>query len=409
MPITTMLNNPRLDVSPDAPYDPLQAFVRENHIALQGSGVGPLAGLKFAIKDVWKVLGSTCGNGHPEWLRTHAPDEFTSSIVTKLLNAGGDLVGKTVCDELCFSISGENWNYGSPINPHDPRRYTGGSSCGSAAAAGGLVDFSLGSDCLGSVRVPAGYNGLLALRPTFGRVPGDGEAPYCASMDVVGFMSASPDTFERLAPVMLEEDEVPADFKRLVIAEDCFRAVNADVAEALQPAVDHMARYFDQVETVTVSPEGLAEWIDVFRIIQGYQVWESYGGWIRKYRPRLSRGPKERLEWASTITLQQFNEATAKRRDICARIDEVLPAGSVMVLPTAASVAPLRTASLEEISATRLQSTNLLCISPLTGVPQLQLPMIKQHEVPLGISLLSPKGTDLALCRLGAKMVREFK
>ena len=404
MPITTMLNNPRLDVSPDAPYDPLQAFVRENHIALQGSGVGPLAGLKFAIKDVWKVLGSTCGNGHPEWLRTHAPDEFTSSIVTKLLNAGGDLVGKTVCDELCFSISGENWNYGSPINPHDPRRYTGGSSCGSAAAAaGGLVD------CLGSVRVPAGYNGLLALRPTFGRVPGDGEAPYCASMDVVGFMSASPDTFERLAPVMLEEDEVPADFKRLVIAEDCFRAVNADVAEALQPAVDHMARYFDEVETVTVSPEGLAEWIDVFRIIQGYQVWESYGGWIRKYRPRLSRGPKERLEWASTITLQQFNEATAKRRDICARIDEALPAGSVMVLPTAASVAPLRTASLEEISATRLQSTNLLCISPLTGVPQLQLPMIKQHEVPLGISLLSPKGTDLALCRLGAKMVREFK
>ena len=228
-------------------------------------------------------------------------------------------------------------------------------------------------------------------------------------MDVVGFMSASPDTFERLAPVMLEEDEVPADFKRLVIAEDCFRAVNADVAEALQPAVDHMARYFDEVETVTVSPEGLAEWIDVFRIIQGYQVWESYGGWIRKYRPRLSRGPKERLEWASTITLQQFNEATAKRRDICARIDEALPAGSVMVLPTAASVAPLRTASLEEISATRLQSTNLLCISPLTGVPQLQLPMIKQHEVPLGISLLSPKGTDLALCRLGAKMVREFK
>lgn len=409
MPITTMLNNPRLDVSPDAPYDPLQAFVRENHIALQGSGVGPLAGLKFAIKDVWKVIGSTCGNGHPEWLRTHAADEFTSSIVTKLLNAGGDLVGKTVCDELCFSISGENWNYGSPINPHDPRRYTGGSSCGSAAAAaGGLVDFSLGSDCLGSVRVPASYNGLLALRPTFGRVPGDGEAPYCASMDVVGFMSACPDTFDRLAPVMLEEDEAPANFKRLVIAEDCFRAVNADVAEALQPAVDHMRGYFDEVDTVTVAPEGLAEWIDVFRIIQGYQVWESYGGWIRKYRPRLSRGPKERLEWASTITLQQFNEASAKRRDICARIDEVLPAGSVMVLPTAASVAPLRTASLEEISATRLQSTNLLCISPLTGVPQLQLPMIKQYEVPLGISLLSPKGTDLALCRLGAQMVRDF-
>ena len=62
----TLLNLPRLDVSSEPPYDPLQAFVRENHIAIQGSGSGPLEGLKFAIKDVWKVLGSTCGNGGPD-------------------------------------------------------------------------------------------------------------------------------------------------------------------------------------------------------------------------------------------------------------------------------------------------------------------------------------------------------
>lgn len=403
----TLLNLPRLDVSSDPPYDPLQAFVRENHIALQGSGSGPLEGLKFAIKDVWKVLGSTCGNGHPDWLRTHGPDDFTSSIVTKLLNAGGDLVGKTVCDELCFSISGENWNYGSPINPHDPRRYTGGSSAGSAAAtAGGLVDFALGSDCLGSVRVPASYNGLLALRPTFGRVPSDGEAPYCASMDVVGFMSANPDTFERICPVMLGEDAQPTQFKRLLIADDCFKSVNDDVAQALAPAVEHIGKFFEKVEHITVAPNGLAQWVEVFRTVQGYQVWESYGGWIRKYRPHLSRGPKERLQWASTITLQQFNEASRIRKDIVARIKELIGSDTALVLPTAASVAPLRTAALDEINSTRLQSTNLLCISPLSGIPQLQLPLVRQHEVPLGISLLAARGTDLALGRLGAEIVR---
>ena len=405
----TFLNLPRLEVSPEPPYDPLQAFVRENHIALEGSGCGPLSGLKFAIKDVWKVLGSTCGNGHPLWLATHGPDEFTSSIVTKLLEAGADLVGKTVCDELCFSISGENWNYGSPINPHDPRRFTGGSSAGSAAAAaGGLVDFSLGSDCLGSVRVPASYNGLLAMRPSFARVPGDGEAPYCASMDVVGFMSASPDTFERICPVMLGEDEKPAAFKRLLIAEDCFKSVNADVAQALAPAVEHIGKFFEKVEPVTVAPDGPAQWVEVFRTVQGYQVWESYGGWIRKHRPHLSRGPKERLEWASTITLQQFNEASRVRKEIVARINALIDDETALVLPTAASVAPLRTAALEEINSTRLQSTNLLCISPLSGIPQLQLPLVRQHEVPLGISLLAARGTDLALGRLGAEIVRRF-
>lgn len=131
-----LLDNKRLSVSPEPPYDVLQSFVRANHIALEGTAEGPLSDLVFAAKDVFKIVGSTWGNGHPEWLRNSPPDEFTSSTIVSLLNAGADLVGKTVCDELCFSISGENWHYGNPINPHDPRRLTGGSSSGSGAAAG---------------------------------------------------------------------------------------------------------------------------------------------------------------------------------------------------------------------------------------------------------------------------------
>ncbi len=405
----TMLGLPKLTVSPEPPYDPLQAFVRENHIALNGATAGPLKGLAFAIKDVWKVLGSTCGNGHPEWLRTHGPDEFTSSIVTRLLDAGADLVGKTVCDELCFSISGENWNYGSPLNPHDLRRFTGGSSSGSGAAtAGGLVDFALGSDCLGSVRVPASYNGVLGMRPTYQRVPGDGEAPYCASMDVVGFMGETPDAFVRAARVMLDEDPQKTRFRKLLIAEDCFKIVHPDVAEALKPAVKHVADTLGASENMTVSPEGLDKWVDIFRHIQGYEVWESYGGWIRKYRPRLSRGPKERLEWASTITLQQYREACALRQNIIKRLDAILPPDAVLCLPTAASVAPLRSTPLEEINATRLQSSSLLCISPLSGTPQTTLPLIKQDGVPLGLTLISRSHTDLALAELSAQLVAAF-
>ncbi|MGO1919181.1 MAG: amidase family protein, partial [Alkalibacterium gilvum] len=120
-----MKNLEKLSVSTVAPYDPLQAFVRDNHIAMKGLKSGQLSDYVFAAKDVFKVKGSTWGNGHPDWLRFSEPDEFTASAITKLLDQGSDLVGKTICDELCYSISGENWHYGSPLNPNDTRRLTG--------------------------------------------------------------------------------------------------------------------------------------------------------------------------------------------------------------------------------------------------------------------------------------------
>lgn len=404
-----MLNNPKLIFSTEPPYDVLQSFVRENHIAIKGFDNGPLKGLTFAAKDVFKILGSTYGNGHPEWLRTNSPDDFTSSLITRLLESGADLIGKTICDELCFSISGENWNYGSPINPHDPRRYAGGSSSGTGAAtAGGLVDFAIGSDCLGSVRVPASYNGLLGLRPTYKRIPNDGEAPYCESMDVLAYVAKDREVFKTVSKVMLGEDKLPVKFKKLIIAKDCFNDVNMDVKQALKPAIDFIGENLSSVEEINISPDGLDKWVDVFRIIQGYEVWESYGSWIRKYNPRLSRGPKERLAWASTITMQQYKDAYSKRQAIIDRINNLVSNDTLIIMPTAASIAPLRSAPLEEINTTRSQSSSLLCVSPLTNTPQLTLPMINQHNVPLGISLIGPQDTDLSLVEFGTDIVGNY-
>ncbi len=410
MTINKMLDNKQLRVSAEPPYDALQAFVRENHIALKGSGTGELNGLTFAAKDVFKIRGSTFGNGHPDWLRTHEPDDFTSSTIQRLLDNGADLVGKTVCDELCFSISGENWNYGSPINPHDPRRYTGGSSSGSGAAtSGGLVDFALGSDCLGSVRVPASYTGVFGVRPTYDRVPSDGEAEYCPSMDVLGYMASDPEIFRTVSRTILGEDPHPVKLNKLVIAKDCFNAVNPQVYDDMKPAIEHIAANLSSVEEREISPDGLDEWIKVFQQVQGYEVWQSYGGWVRAHRPVLSRGPRERLAWASTVTLPEYNAGLAKMREISKHIRDMLANGEVLLMPTAASVAPLRTAPLEEINATRLQSTYLLCVSPLSGIPQMTLPMVMQDDLPLGLSLLSGFNTDLALANLSADIVKSYK
>lgn len=403
------LDNPKLSVSETPPYDSLQAFMRYNHIALEGKNEGALAGMVFAIKDVFKVLGSTYSNGHPKWLETHEPDDFTSPFILKLLEAGADLVGKTVCDELCYSISGENWHYGSPLNPHDARRLTGGSSGGTGAAvAGGLVDVAFGSDCLGSVRVPASYNGVLGIRPTYQRIENDGEAPYCKSMDVLGYVAKEPPVFKQVSDVLLGADKHTITYKKVWIAEDGFESVDAEVKKALSAAVEHVGHRVEKVESGRISDEGLDKWVDIFQKIQGYEVWESYGGWIRKYQPTLPPGQKARLLTASKITLEDYHTALKEKDKIKAHVESLIEEDTLLCLPTVSSVAPLRSAGLKEITQHRQQSSSLLCVSPLSGTPQVTLPIAEMEGMPLGLSLIGAPGTDRQLVEFSADCVETF-
>ena len=128
-----------------------------------------LPGLALAVKDIFDVEGYPTGCGNPRKLAEALPAARNASSVQTLLDSGARFVGKTVTDELAFSLFGQNIHFPLPINPNAPDRYTGGSSCGSAAAvAGGLADIALGSDTGGSIRAPASFCGLIGLRTTHG-------------------------------------------------------------------------------------------------------------------------------------------------------------------------------------------------------------------------------------------------
>ena len=205
------------------PNDPYNAFCRHTHVALDGAPAGPLRGLTFAAKDVFDIAGHRTGNGNPVWLETHAPAARTASAVERLLAAGANMVGKTQTDELAYSLNGENVHYGTPINPRAPGRIPGGSSSGSAAAvAGGLVDFALGTDCGGSVRLPASYCGIYGIRTSHGLVPIDGVVDLAASFDTVGWFARDAQTMRRVGDVLLPAG--PAFMpKRLLDRRGCLR------------------------------------------------------------------------------------------------------------------------------------------------------------------------------------------
>src|SRR5206468_1051711 len=170
---------------------------------LTGSGKGPLAGLTAAVKDMYAIAGERTGGGNPDWLARQQPAASHAASITKILDAGATIIGKTICDEFFFSVAGVNAHYGTPPNPRAPGRIPGGSSSGSAAAtAAGTCDFALGSDTGGSVRIPASLCGLYGIRTTHGRIDTKGVMDMAPSFDTVGWLAATAGVFRKVGPML---------------------------------------------------------------------------------------------------------------------------------------------------------------------------------------------------------------
>ena len=387
--------------------DPLGAFCRENHAALPGSGSGPLTGLTFAAKDVFDIAGIRTGFGNPTWLSTHPPAETTAPAVQRLLDAGANMVGKTLTDELTYSLNGQNAHYGTPVNTAAPGRIPGGSSSGSASAvAGGLVDFALGTDCGGSVRLPASYCGILGIRPSHGRVSLKGVAPFTWSFDVAGWFSSDAEVFARVGEVLLDDEaELPPPI-RMLFASDAFDLVDTEVADALGPSVELAYRTIGARQDVTVSPDGLFGWFETFRISQAWEIWSNHRDWIETSHPEFGPGIRDRVKWASQVTEAEMEMARARQAVIVERIRGLFSEGDVLCLPTSPRVAPLIDTPQGELEdRIRAQAMSLLCIAGLAGLPQVSLPLATLDGLPLGFSLVGSWGYDRQLLALARRMM----
>jgi amidase len=268
--------------------DSLDAFCPDSDAYLQGAQDGPLSDLSFAAKDIFDVAGYVTGNGNPDWKAAHEAAEKTAWAVQVLVEAGATMIGKTITEELTWGLTGENTHYGIPVNPHAPGRIPGGSSSGSASVvAGGLVDFALGSDTLGSVRAPASFCGLYGLRPTHGRISVEGVLPQAPSYDTVGWFARDADTFAQVGSVLLQNEIVEARPKRMILAEDAFELADKGVANALQPAIERIVSLIGISSTERLGSAPLTDWIQQQYILQSREAWESAREWIEQVNPVL--------------------------------------------------------------------------------------------------------------------------
>jgi amidase len=374
-------------------------------VQISGTPGGDLAGLRFAAKDIYDIAGHVTGCGNPTWLATHAPATTTASSVQKLLDAGADLVGKTHTNELAYSVTGENTHYGTPKNVNAPGRVPGGSSSGSASAvAGGLVDFALGSDTGGSVRIPASFCGIYGLRPTHGRIAADGIMPLAPSFDTVGWFTRDAELLRRVGQVLLPGVQSVPRARRLLVAKDTFDFLPAPVGAALAPALDRVCAAFDDVEEISASGGSPADWLPHFRVLQAREVWQCHGDWVRTANPDFGPGVRERFEAAALIRDDEVAASTGAREALRQRLDGFLTGATVICLPTAPGIAPLCGTPEPEMDGERQRILSLTCLSGLSGCPQVTLPLATLDRCPLGLSLLAARGQDETLLDLAVEL-----
>ena len=383
------------------------AFIETFNINPKGSGA--LNGLRFAVKDIIDIEGYQTSCGNPYWRDSHPVAVANAVCIDQLLYTGGQCIGKTVTDELAFSLDGENFFYGTPLNPKSPERVPGGSSSGSASAvACGLVDFAIGTDTGGSVRVPASNCGIFGMRPSHGFISVAGVNPFAPTFDTVGVFARSSDMLAKVASVLLACD-VPSTVEvgTVHVVKEAFAIADLEVVGALSAPIEQLRRISgDKVKEMSLLEinsdaqlSDLQTWLNTHSTIQWAEIWSCLGSWIEYLKPEFGPRIKRNFELTKNLDRGKILEAIRRREVYFRSLKSFLRNNDLLCIPTAPSVAPLK-GSLGNDRTTCSYYPRALSLTSIAGIgrlPQVTLPLADVHGAPIGLSLLASHGQDAFL------------
>ena len=416
--------------------------------SIKGAPSGKLAGKKFAIKDNVCVAGIPMMNGTAV-LEGYVPD-IDATVVTRILDSGGEIAGKAVCESLCFS-GGSHTSDPMPVhNPHKRGYTAGGSSSGSGAlVAAGEVDMAIGGDQGGSIRIPASWCGIAGHKPTYGLVPYTGVFPIELTLDHTGPMArtvadvavfleaiAGPDGLDpRQRDV--RTDKYTEAIKgsvgglRLAIVKEGFGwegASEKDVDQMVQDAVHKLERLGAKVSTISLPMhrDGIHIWNAIavegatMLMVRGNSMGTNWKGhYTTSLLDVFAKGWQSRADDLSETTklvvmLGQYMQDNyhgryyAKAQNIARSLrgayDEALQQADLLVMPTLpmkATPIPAPTASREEYVARALEMIPNTCPFDVTGHPALTVPCGMSGGLPVGMMLVGRHWEDGTVLRAG--------
>src|SRR6266851_2277197 len=388
-----------------------------------GRDPGPLAGVPYAVKNLFDVAGLVTLAGS-KINRDHAPASDDATVVGRLRRAGAILLGALNMDEYAFGFTTENTHYGPTRNPHDPARVAGGSSGGSGAAVGaGLVPFALGSDTNGSIRVPAALCGIFGLKPTYGRLSRAGTALFGISFDHVGPLATSARDLAAAYDVMQGPDPAdPVCAERPV--EPCLARMDEGIrglriavadghfAEGGEPeafaAVEGVAKALGATRRVTVPEAHRARAAAMI-------ITASEGASL--HRDDLKRRPmdfdpltRDRFLAGALLPGALYIQAQRFRAWYRERVREIFQSVDVLLTPTTPCPAPRigqETMTLAGVTVPTRPNLGLYT-QPLSfiGLPVISVPVAETGSLPLGVQLVAAPWNEAALFRVAAALER---
>lgn len=380
---------------------------------LQAQAQGPLAGLRFAVKDNIDVAGWPTTAACPAFERRPAAH---ASVVQRLLDAGATLLGKTNLDQFACGLNGTRSPYGAVPNAFDPTLVSGGSSSGSAVVvARGEADFSLGTDTAGSGRVPAGLNNIVGLKPSRGLVSAHGVVPAAQSLDCVSIFARTVGLAARVLAQVSAHDAQDPYSRELPLARKPFgRSFRFGVPSDLSACDDPSRAAFDQAIALLKAQGGTPVVFDYQPFAQvadllyeSALVAERYAA-IRAFfdaheaeiiepvRSIIGRGRQyTAADWCDAqVQLQALSQQT---RQVWRGID-------VMVVPTMPVHVRIADMQADPVALNRqlgayTNFVNLLdhaALSVPTG--------LRSDGLPFGVTLIAPAGMDWPLIELGQRV-----
>jgi amidase len=440
--------------APRAEDNPLGGWAWK--VRIDGAGQGPLAGRTVAIKDNVAVAGVPMRNG-TVLLDGYVPDE-DATVVERVLDAGGTILGKAVCESLCFSGGSHTADHPPVRNPYDHGRSTGGSSSGSAAlVASGAVDLAVGGDQGGSVRIPSCWSGIYGLKPTWGLVPYTGAFPIEPSLDHLGPMARSTRDVALLLSVLAGPDGLDArqyaappvgDYLgalaagagglRLAIVREGFGhqgLSEPDVDEAVLQAARAFDRLGARVEEVSLPwhRDAMAVWNAIalegataVMVAAESMAYGAKGHYSTGLVDAFARGRRERGdELSDTVKLtllagrwmnQAYHGRAYARAQNLARVaraayDAALAEHDLLVMPTLplkATPIPAADAPLEEYVQRALEMIPNTAPFDVTGHPAMNVPCAMSVGLPVGMMLVGRHGDEATILRAAEAFEREI-
>jgi amidase len=453
-----MLPEPRLPVKyprdagrPPAPEEnPYNAWAWKGTI--EGSGNGPLAGKQVAVKDNVCLAGYPMRNGS-RVLEGYVP-EIDATVVTRILDAGGTIVGKTVCEDLCFSGASHTSQPAPVRNPRKPTHSAGGSSSGSGAViAAGEVPMALGGDQGGSIRMPSSWCGIYGLKGTHGLVPYTGVFPIELTIDHCGPMGASVEDVARLLTAIAGPDGADPR-QNETVTQDYMAALEGSVKGLKIAAVregfgrpesdDHTDRKVRSALQAMKSAGATVSEVSIPMHLDGYHIWtgiivegatelmikgNSMGySWEGLYTTSLldayARGWRSRPnDMAETVKMvlfmgeylhryyhgRYYAKSQNLRRSLREAYDRVLDEYDLLAMPTMpfrATPIPPADCSREEYVGRALDMVGNTSPFDASGNPAMTVPCAQHEDLPIGLMLIGKRYHEHTVLRAAAAFER---